>query len=319
MFLWGFSGSGKTGIAMETVKIKVSHCKEKNKSVRVIVTKYSARNDKLLSNMREYLKNIDVKILPLKQLCKDLKLKFDITQPKDTINTVIRSLSSEKTDQLTVFVCDEVDPCNRRGQTTPDWTDLATADNVEWILSMRPASGSTETINMKPPSDPSILDRKLLHGHRNSYPIRSVSSSSLYFAHCIIHYRQIINWYNSHYNKENSISTDDEVKLPADQLPPGTTPLWYDAPKGYPKRAILEKISESEEISGLSVTVIYENAKDRDEGAAEFCQEKGWNYREVLDMQGCEDECIIAMDCLQSESISRPHNLLVLVTTPDWK
>ena len=41
VFLWGFSGSGKTAIAMEAVKIKVSHCKEKNKSVRVIVTKYA--------------------------------------------------------------------------------------------------------------------------------------------------------------------------------------------------------------------------------------------------------------------------------------
>ena len=91
------------------------------------------------------------------------------------MNSVIRSLSSDETGQLTIFVCDEVDPCRSDGQTTPDWTDLATADNVEWILSMRPAGG-TETINMKPPSDPSILDRKLLHGHRNSYPIRSVRS-----------------------------------------------------------------------------------------------------------------------------------------------
>ena len=63
---------------------------------------------------------------------------------------------------------------NRNRIIHSDWTDLATADNVEWILSMRPNSGrSKETINMKPPSGPSILDRKLLHGHRNSYPIRS--------------------------------------------------------------------------------------------------------------------------------------------------
>lgn len=306
---------------METVKIKVSHCKEKNKSVRVIVTVFgwsdNQRDDQqLLTYMRVYLKNIDVQILKLKQLCKDLNCKWDMRQPKDTINAVIRSLSSEKTNQLTIFVCDEVNPCHRDGQTTSDWTDLATADNVEWILSMCPNTPSTKLINMKPPSDPSILDRKLLVGHRNSYPIRSVSSSSLYFVHCIIHYRQIINWRNSHYRKKTTISTDDEVKLPADQLPPGTTPLWYDAPKGYPKRAILEKISESEEISGLSVTVIYDLRKDRDEGAAEFCQEKGWNYRDWEDMQGSEDDCIIAMDCLISETISRPHNLLVVVTTP---
>ena len=167
---------------MDSIKIKVSYCKEKNKSVRVIVTKYSAYDDQqLLTNMREYLKNIDVQILTLQQLCKDLNCKFDMTQPKDTINAVIRSLSSEKTHQLTIFMCDEVPPCCDDGQTTPDWTDLATADNVEWILSMSPNGGaSRETMNMKPPSDPSILDRKLLVSHRNSYLIRSVSRSILH-------------------------------------------------------------------------------------------------------------------------------------------
>ena len=177
VFVWGFSGSGKTAIAMEAVKIKVSHCKEKNKSVRVIVTKYAWQKEpQLLTNMREYLKNIDVQILTLYQLCEDLNCKWDMAQPKAMINAVIRSLSSDETDQLTIFVCDEVEPCRHVGQATLDWTDLATADNVEWILSIRPNTGSEETINMKPPSDPSILDRKLLYGHGNSYPIRSVSS-----------------------------------------------------------------------------------------------------------------------------------------------
>ena len=68
---------------------------------------------------------------------------------------------------------------------------------------------------------------------------------------------------------------------------------------------------------GLSVTVIYCDPEYREEGAAEFCQEKGWKYRDYWDMQGCEDECVIVMDCLYPESISRPHNLLVVVTTPE--
>ena len=111
----------------------------------------------------------------------------------------------------------------------------------------------------------------------------------------------------------------DEEKLPADQLPPGTTPLWYDAPKGYPKRAILEKISKIKEISGHSVTLIYNQdaESDRDEATEEFCQKKGWYRRDWVSMQGCEDDCVIAMDCLTPEAISRPHNLLVVVTTPD--
>ena len=118
MFLWGFSGSGETGIAMETVKIKVSHCKEKNKSVRVIVTANGWRyNRQLLIYLEEYLKNIDVQIVPLNHLCDDLFIHFDISQPKKMINAVIRSLSelSCETDQLTIFVCDEVEPCRNDG------------------------------------------------------------------------------------------------------------------------------------------------------------------------------------------------------------
>ena len=181
VFLWGFSGSGETAISMETVKVEVSHCKEKNKSVRVIVTTWSGwRYDKqLLTNIREYLKNIDVQILPLEELCADIpKCKWDIDRPKDTINAVIRSLSTDKTSEVTIFVCDEVNLCRPDGQPTPDWTDLATEDNVEWILSMRPDTTCDQTISIKPPTDPErILERKLLHSHRNALLIRSVCIS----------------------------------------------------------------------------------------------------------------------------------------------
>ena len=145
------------------------------------------------------------------------------------------------------------------------------------------------------------MSRKLLYSHRNSPGIRDIDG-----------------WFLSHhFRKKECIPMEDELKLSPDQLPEGALPLWYEAPKGYPKREVLEKITESEEISGLSVTVIYD--QDRDEGAEKFCQEKGWKYREWQDMMGCEDECIIALDCLMTESISRPHNLLVLVTTSEPK
>ena len=113
---------------------------------------------------------------------------------------------------------------------------------------------------------------------------------------------------------------DDEEKLAADQLPPGTTPpMWVDVPGGYSQRDILEKISQLPEMRGLSTTVIYYDEDDKDEGAEEFCQEKEWNYRGTGDMAGSEDECVIVLDCLHPESISRPHNLLVVVTRAGHK
>ena len=68
-------------------------------------------------------------------------------------------------------------------------------------------------------------------------------------------------------------------------------------------------------MAGLSVTVICYPV-DKDEEAAEFCQLKDWHYRDVDAMYGCEDQCVIVINCLGTETISRPHNLLVLVTTP---
>ena len=225
VFLWGDFGTGKTSVSLETVKIKVSHCKEKDKSVRVIVTTYGGRDDvQLLANFREYLKNIDAQILPLKQLCENLNCKWDISQPKKTINAVIRSLSSDKSHQLTIFVCDEVSPCRREGQRTPDWTDIATADNVEWILAMAPTSDSRKTMEMMNPSHPAIQDGKLLYSYRNSYPIRSVII-------CFLNYISIIALQTDHHICPDSLLDGDVYP---DGFRRGVTSrpvtAWYNAP-----------------------------------------------------------------------------------------
>ena len=107
---------------------------------------------------------------------------------------------------------------------------------------------------------------------------------------------------------------NDDQKLEADQLPSGFVPLWFDIKKKgeMSQREILEKISELEEIAGLSVTVLY---RYEDSSAEQFCDEIKWKYRDYDDMRGCEDEAVIVLDFLESEPISRPHKLLVVVTT----
>ena len=189
LFLWGSSGTGKTVLSLETLKIKLSHFKSQNKTVRVIVTQYNTDDDTfLLENIRQkYLTNIsDVEILPLKELCKELNIQFDRDNPRDTINKVIVSLSSAKTHDVTIFLCDEIRPCVSDGQTTPNWRDVMTPDNVQWILSFNPRGLSGETMNLTPPSHSSVVERKLIHGHRNAYLIRSVGISSFYISHYFI-------------------------------------------------------------------------------------------------------------------------------------
>ena len=141
LFLWGSSGTGKTVLSLETLKIKLSHFKSQNKTVRVIVTQYwTFRDPFLLENIRQkYLTNIsDVQLLPLYDVCQELNIQWDRYNPRDLINKVIVSLSSAKTHDVTIFLCDEIWPCWDDGQTTPDWRDVMTPDNVQWILSLRP-------------------------------------------------------------------------------------------------------------------------------------------------------------------------------------
>ena len=189
LFLWGSSGTGKTVLSLETLKIKISHFKSQNKTVKVIVTQYTIFSDPfLLENIRQkYLVNIsDVQILPLRQLCEELNIQFELDNPRETLNKVISSLSSAKTHDITIFLCDEIPPCDSKGQTTPDWRDVITPENVQWILSFNPAGYSGETMNLTPPSHSSVVERKLIHGHRNAYLIRSAGISSFYISHYFI-------------------------------------------------------------------------------------------------------------------------------------
>ena len=107
---------------------------------------------------------------------------------------------------------------------------------------------------------------------------------------------------------------EDDVPLEAEELPGGFTPLWLDVPQDTTHLEILTRLSQLEEIGNKSVTVLYW-PDERDRAAADYCEEMNWSYRDFSQMVGCEDEVIIAIDVLTPETISRPHNLLVVVTT----
>ena len=107
---------------------------------------------------------------------------------------------------------------------------------------------------------------------------------------------------------------EDDVPLEAEELPGGFTPLWLDVPQDTTHLEILTRLSQLTEIGNKSVTVLCWS-DERDEVAEQKCERLNWNYRDYTQMYGCEDEVIIAIDALYPETISRPHNLLVVVTT----
>merc|ERR1712062_758713 len=118
--------------------------------------------------------------------------------------------------------------------------------------------------------------------------------------------------------KENHIKMEDDDPLEAEELPGGFTPLWLDVPKGTKHQKILTRLSQLEEIGNKSVTVLYGRV-GRDRAAADYCKKINWSYWYYPQMVGCEDEVIIAIDILAPETISRPHNLLVVVTTAGYE
>ena len=120
--------------------------------------------------------------------------------------------------------------------------------------------------------------------------------------------------------KKRTIKMEDDVPLEAEELPGGFTPLWLDVPQDTTHLEILTRLSQLTEIANKSVTVLYDvRYVERDRAAEEYCEEMNWSYRDWGQMYGCEDEVIIAIDALTPETISRPHNLLVLVTTAGHK
>ena len=128
----------------------------------------------LLEKFRDkYFKNINCQVMRLDKLCAKMEIEFDWNQPRDLISRVITKLS-ESDDVTTILMVDELFPCRVEGQTTPDWSDVTTADNVVWILSVRPSSSSDETINLSPPVSDKVLSTKLVRGYRNCLEIRSV-------------------------------------------------------------------------------------------------------------------------------------------------
>ena len=156
VFLYGSSGTGKTIVSAETVKIKLSQFKSINKPVKVIITQFTPReNDILMKNFKEkHFCEMDISICSLKMLSESLDIDFDYQHPKKMIEEVVNKLSERK--EMTILLCDELFSCDTEGQKTPDWSDMRTADNVVWILALRPDSGSRETTNLIEPRDANV-------------------------------------------------------------------------------------------------------------------------------------------------------------------
>ena len=178
--MYGSAGTGKTLILCEALKIKLSQLLSQGRRVRILATGfYDFDTRELLNNFRtKYLVNMkDIEVMSLHELCRELNIEHNYTNPRDTINRVITSLSDNTdTDIVTLLLVDEVFPCSR-GQTTPDWRDLEVRENVIWLLGLSPRASSASSTEVLPPLNSSVLTRPLVFKHRNCPQIRNFSKT----------------------------------------------------------------------------------------------------------------------------------------------
>ena len=106
------------------------------------------------------------------------------------------------------------------------------------------------------------------------------------------------------------LSTAADEELADDQLPAGHTPVWIEPPGGATQVQMLERV---ETMAGQyqDVMVLYGNG--RDERAAAWCDEKGWQYLCSSNIFGCEAQCVVLLQCgLWTEFLTRARNMLII-------
>ena len=73
---------------------------------------------------------------------------------------------------------------------------------------------------------------------------------------------------------------ENDVRLEAEELPGGFTPLWLDVPQATTHLEIVTRLSQLTEIGNKSVTVLYFSG-ERDGAAEQECERLNWNYRDL--------------------------------------
>ena len=111
--------------------------------------------------------------------------------------------------------------------------------------------------------------------------------------------------------RSKHLSMAADQKLADDQLPAGHTPVWIEPPPGATEVQMLERV---ETMAGQyqDVMVLY---WDRDERAAAWCKERGWQYISGANIYGCEAQCVVLLNCyhLLTEYLTRGRNMLIIV------
>ena len=314
VFLWGSSGTGKTLLITQVLNIKASHYRRLGKKVNIIITSQLDDDGKslLMKDLRlKYLPNLEgddeVRFIGFHQLCQELKFETDRLHQQLTINYLIHSLALLHEDSHTILLVDEIMSSSEGAKA--DWSQLITdRPNIDVILALNPQGigGDVNFQVIPPPTSKKVLAKQLLMKHRNCFEI----SLLMEWLKHLIHLK------DGKLQSPSILDPSRDKELNSDNLPEGRTSVWLQKAEVISDVEILERIKSNHVRMSETVTVLFHGEDGPNDVTKEWCDRNSWSYLDNHQMAGCEDQCVVLMDCpVLLENISRARNGLVIVTT----
>ena len=304
LLLFGSSGTGKTLLLCEALKIKICKLKRREMKIKVFVTTFEWMAELILQKIKdEYLNTLaeEISFIGLRELCKTLDVEYDSFKAQATLNHVIPALSAQHEDAQVLLLCDELWCCSSRAE--PIWSEIATPDNVHWFIALNPSTDPIakygKQVEISLPTCEDVHCFQLLEKHRNSLPIKEL------YEYAVKH------------EPTGYISLDKDLEVAPALLPDGHLPVWVECPSNARYVAALEFVATLPQLQlYTSLTVIRGLYTDADAVRA-LCETRGWRCYEDNKIYGIEDQVCVLLDCgdLRPELLSRAVNLLVIVTT----
>ena len=152
IFLWGSSGSGKTLMLAEALKMKTSQLTRKGCPFQVIVTTMMGDILLLEDLKQKYLKDlsevVDIRFSSTDDLSKEFDLKRNaINETRGWMEELFSLLANRQNGMRTIILIDEILPVRRSEPETvdnvADWSSLKSRPNVDFLVVPRVLSQRT--------------------------------------------------------------------------------------------------------------------------------------------------------------------------------
>ncbi len=315
LLLWGSSGTGKTLLLLEALRIKLSQAAKESVKVRVIVTAYWPECKLLMDRLKSGL-NLDTDIAvnyysSAKELCEEVGVEYRRHEAQETLNGLFSKLAEDDSCRKTIVVVDEIliryfdsgQGTRKAGDT--DWSDLTTRPGVEYLIALSPysnghlLSSGGNFSGITPPNDENTFSSQLLLRHRNSYEIQRL------FLFYVEHIQRLTN---------TLPITLDEAAV-SERLPPGRIPVMIETSRFEDEPVdfvmALDYVAGKYVLQGESVTVLAHPPYIEDAKIAKWCADKNGKLfngstdeENGVKWRGSEDEVIVELGVAKNKLMS---------------